>query len=130
MSVTIWCFLAKDEHIFPVDIDEMKTVGHLKKKIKEEKPGELKDVDADRLGLYKLPIDNTFEESEEFLNRLSQNLNINARLRSKSQILEAFPPGQEYLTLVQKPPGQSIDPRRCPHSCLNTPCSSPHQCTL
>ena len=116
MSVTIWCFLAKDENIFPVDIDEMKTVGHLKKKIKEEKPGELKDVDADRLGLYKLPIDNTFEESEEFLNRLSQNLNINDRLRSKSQILETFPPGQEYLTLVQKPPGQSIDPRRCPHS--------------
>ncbi|EGZ17267.1 hypothetical protein PHYSODRAFT_431598, partial [Phytophthora sojae] len=36
----------------PVDIDENKLVGHLKKAIKAEKPNDFKDVDADKLQLF------------------------------------------------------------------------------
>ncbi|EGZ27517.1 hypothetical protein PHYSODRAFT_284109 [Phytophthora sojae] len=37
---------------FPVDIDEEKSVGHLKDAIKAKKPNDFKDVDADKLQLF------------------------------------------------------------------------------
>ncbi|KAG2965403.1 hypothetical protein PC120_g27235 [Phytophthora cactorum] len=37
---------------FPVDIDENKSVGHLKDAIKAKKPNDFKDVDADKLQLF------------------------------------------------------------------------------
>ncbi|KAL3670320.1 hypothetical protein V7S43_004631 [Phytophthora oleae] len=49
--VTIFCAIPGPGSVFPVDIGTTQTVGHLKEKIKEEKPNVTR-FDADMLKLY------------------------------------------------------------------------------
>ena len=56
-NYTLYCFIETiNVEAFPVDIDPNKTVGHLKKFIKNEKQNDLKDVDADKLMLWKVDV--------------------------------------------------------------------------
>ena len=53
MMITLFCAIVGVQgSAFPVDIDTNKSVGHLKKAIKVEKPNDFKDVDADKLQLF------------------------------------------------------------------------------
>jgi len=123
MSLTNWCFFASEEGdiIFPIDIDETKTVGHLQERIKERKPG--KFVDADRLRLYKVDINPSGKQQDRVdrLKKLSQDLEEGNALEVEQQLLEVYhdrSPGKKRYIIVQSL-GQSIDPinpRRCPHS--------------
>jgi len=57
MSYTFLCFLIGDRATFPVDIEQTKLVGHLKKEIKKEIPNTLNHIDAKDLTLYKVEVD-------------------------------------------------------------------------
>jgi hypothetical protein len=54
--ITINCWVLSDDLdcVFPVDIDREKSVGALKKAIKEEKKPAFDHIPADRLGLWKV----------------------------------------------------------------------------
>jgi hypothetical protein len=68
---------------FPVTMERSETVGHLKKAILKEKPNDLKDVDADRLILYKveLPDDENLEQSAH--DATKEELRVPSRVLSK-----------------------------------------------
>ena len=58
IDLDIFCLLHPDDnpsqHIFPVTVRSDRTVGDLKKKIKQEKTNDLKDIDANKLILFKV----------------------------------------------------------------------------
>ena len=63
MSHPYWCFLAGDSSLFPVKFDdETATVGELKDKIKEKKPATLGHIDANHLTLYRVEVDESYDE--------------------------------------------------------------------
>jgi hypothetical protein len=65
-SITLFCWvLDKSECPFQIEIAKDKTVGHLKRTIKEEKPNTLIKVDADQLQLWNvsIPDDDQLEAS-------------------------------------------------------------------
>ena len=56
-NYTLFCLIENiSADSFSVDINPQKTVGHLRKCIKNEKQNDLKDVDADRLMLWKVDV--------------------------------------------------------------------------
>ncbi|CAG8645535.1 5837_t:CDS:2, partial [Paraglomus occultum] len=61
-SVTLFCLVHGDptERAFPVDIEQNKTVGHLRDKIKKKKRPEFDDIAADKLILWAVEISNMF----------------------------------------------------------------------
>ncbi|KAF9236576.1 hypothetical protein BU15DRAFT_28414, partial [Melanogaster broomeanus] len=54
--ITLYCWVRgqSTNHIFPVKISSTMTVGDLKEAIKDKKPVDFRDVDADALALYKV----------------------------------------------------------------------------
>jgi len=134
MSVTIWCFLAKGEHIFPVDIDETKTVGHLKAKIKEQMSPILDHIAAFSLRLYEVgtPKSDTKQKRISYLK--SKNLDEIEELDEEqdiSVILGVRLPEEKYYILIQRPLGQShrsealsSDPSVCDAAAETGPISS------
>jgi len=56
IDLNLNCFVYGDEpgRIFPIQIAQTKTVGDLRKAIKDEKKNAFRDVDADRLDLWKV----------------------------------------------------------------------------
>ncbi|KAF8975604.1 hypothetical protein BGZ46_008990 [Entomortierella lignicola] len=55
-KIKLFCVIDKDATIFPVEVAVDDSVGDLKKIIKNEKPIDLADVDADKLNLWKISI--------------------------------------------------------------------------
>jgi hypothetical protein len=57
-TITLICLVHGDRvrRAFPVDVDKSKTIGHLKKLIKQELPNSFCDVDAKELALWKVSI--------------------------------------------------------------------------
>src|SRR5258708_3115374 len=56
LDLNCWVLGDDPSHIFPIEIAESKTVGGLKKAIKEEKKPEFDHVAADSLDLWKVSI--------------------------------------------------------------------------
>ena len=53
--ITLFCWiLGISDHPFPVDIEDTRTVGHLKKAILKEKPSAFANIDPDQLTLWKV----------------------------------------------------------------------------
>ena len=71
-TYTLFCRLEDDPNgsPFPVETDPNRTVGELKKLIKNEKPNDLRDVDSDKLVLWKVspkkPIQNEATQSRAY----------------------------------------------------------------
>ena len=69
--LTLFCYVRGDDYsnAFVVDIDEDKTVAHLRKAIKEERRPQFDDVPADSLSLWKASvlINRDIKESVEAL---------------------------------------------------------------
>ena len=117
MSNTIWCFLAGGVDVFHVDIDQAKTVSHLKAEIKQQQPN-LNDIAPTDLTLYRVEIESSHSTSQitTQLNQLIQNLNKGDALDARQTLSAAFggsPPGKEYFALVHLPPSESIHSRAC-----------------
>ncbi|KAF8977857.1 hypothetical protein BGZ46_007074, partial [Entomortierella lignicola] len=55
-NIKLFCVIDKDATVFPVEVAVDDSIGGLKKRIKEEKPIDLSDVDADKLSLWKISI--------------------------------------------------------------------------
>jgi hypothetical protein len=119
MSNTVWCFLVGDTTIFPVDIDQTKTVGHLKEAITQKNRQRLADVDPDHLTLYRVEIDNEISRNKisriNALTLQSLSLNEDAALDEESQLSDIFgkTPGKKEYILAQPPEGESIVSRAC-----------------
>jgi hypothetical protein len=66
-TITLQCWVQGDDsdHIFPVEIEPTKTVGTLKKAIKDERQHSFQNVDAHALGLWNIsiPLDDSLNES-------------------------------------------------------------------
>ena len=113
MSVTIWCFLVGGPNLFPVDIDPTNTVAHLKIKIKEENPLDLKNIAPVYLKLYRLEVDDSDDEQNlvNHFNQLAQNSNMGDPLNSWTPLSEIWieaPQGKRYRIVIQAPKGESI----------------------
>jgi len=113
MSHPVWCFLVGGTDIFPVDIDQTKTVGHLKDEIKTKQQQKLDHIDATDLKLYRVEIEDSHATVQIIaqLNQFSQNLNEGNALDVRGQLSVVFrglPPGKSYYALAHPPKGQSI----------------------
>jgi hypothetical protein len=54
-SITLFCWILNlSNRSFPIDIDESRTVGHLKKDIVKEKPTTFATIEADLLEIQKV----------------------------------------------------------------------------
>jgi hypothetical protein len=54
-SLTLFCWiLGVSDHPFPVDIEDSRTVGHLKEAIVKKKPAAFANVDPDQLTLWQV----------------------------------------------------------------------------
>jgi hypothetical protein len=54
-SLTLFCWILEvSDSPFPVDIEDSRTAGHLKKAIAKEKPNTFANVDPDELILWKV----------------------------------------------------------------------------
>jgi crinkler effector protein len=84
---------------FPLDIESHATVGHLKDAIKEKKKNDLKDIDADRLTLYKvsIPYGKNLEQLARQAIREAPELDVSPRKLSK---VFQEPIGEEEISIV------------------------------
>jgi len=111
MSSDIWCFLVGDVNIFPVPYEAV-TVGRLKDKIKE-KTQALKDVGAHHLTLYRVEVNNSYNEPNlvNYLNQLAQTLDMGNPLDPRTPLSEIWieaPQGNSYYIVIQAPESESI----------------------
>jgi hypothetical protein len=92
---------------FPVDIEETRTVDHLKKEIKTEKKEEFNALDADALNLYKINVDGSNEDYIERVNRLALDLSSLKTLdplKKLSKVFEGTSPPEETIHILVQPP--------------------------
>ena len=118
MSYTLFCFIPGSNSVCLVDIDETKTVGHLKDEIKKRNTKTLATVDVQELNLYRveigIEISNNRDTLVKELNQLSQNLNKALVLHEARQLPVYFGEGERpstgkgYYILVLVPEGESI----------------------
>jgi hypothetical protein len=99
--ITINCLVRGEsvQNAFPVDIEKSKSIGHLKDKIKDKKSVEFRDVDADRLELWKVNISGDDGAALEQL-----VLEDNKKLWPLWKILKVFPaePADENIHVIVK----------------------------
>ncbi|KAF8924178.1 hypothetical protein BGZ47_004168, partial [Haplosporangium gracile] len=87
---------------FSIDIDQTKTVDHLKDHIKAKKTNDFQDVDADKLTLWRVTIPDDNLDSVITLNALGDTTQlINPRTRL-SKLFPESPDDNTYI-LVQRP---------------------------
>ena len=121
MPYTLFCLIPSSKSYFSIDIDENKTVGHLKKEIKKEKSVELKALDADALRLYKINVDisdkNKRQKIIEEIYQGDYEFTSKEFLHPIDELEVVFessaPPRQTIHILVLLPEGESMDPRMC-----------------
>jgi len=115
MPNLVWCFLVGDADIFSVDIDQTKSVDHLKDEIKTKQQSKLDHIAAADLTLYHVNI--KFDESDEQqhitrANEVFQDLSKHKPLSSSlklSTIKGGFGFSDGFLhILVQLPPSESL----------------------
>lgn len=106
-TITLNCWVYRDdvENIFPVEIPKNKTVGFLKKVIKDETP-EFRDVAAKHLRLHTIRIPG---DDDEYLKDELKQLSFEdkPRLNSRTKVSKLFPESDEgegeWLIVVDEP---------------------------
>jgi hypothetical protein len=96
-------------HIFPIEIAESKTVGALRKAIKDEKRHAFKHVDADTLVLWKvsIPVNRSLTENLGKLNFVDEGSLLPVNRLSK---VFSDQPEEEHLHIVvRSPPAGELD---------------------
>ena len=115
MVYTLFCIVLGQKSTFSVEVDETQTVGELKRAIKNTKPIDFKDVDADHLTLHqiKIVISDNDDEYDNVMNGISQPdyvFDPKHTLIPTSKISKYFEQGPEgdIHILVELPKGKSI----------------------
>jgi hypothetical protein len=100
-NLTLFVFVIGLERPFSVDIEQSKTVDHLKKAILKENPHDLKDIDARHLDLYKvdIPDDNDLEQMAPRAAR--EKLEVPSRKLSK---IFTTAPAEEVVSILVEIP--------------------------
>jgi Crinkler effector protein N-terminal domain len=102
---TIFCVTVGENNVFPIEIKSSKTVGTLKKMIKEEKKNRFANIDADSLELYHVEI----PDDEHLAKAVNQRFNtepVLKALRATEELSSLFPETPAKKTvhiLVQTP---------------------------
>ncbi|KAI1294265.1 hypothetical protein EDD11_008201, partial [Mortierella claussenii] len=110
-QLTLFCLVDGESTPFPVEIEAAKTIGSLKKAIKDEKAIAFADVDADMLTLWRvsIPVADDDDDDDE-LPILLNNIPKNDKKRLKAvanKVTEVFgnePAEKMILVIVQRPP--------------------------
>jgi len=114
MSLHIWCFVVGNACTFSVKIDPAETVDDLKRAIKVETHCTLNAVHTDRLMLYQVALDKSYDKKKRMneLNRFSQHLNECTELDEHQELSVYFDggpsPGKGYYIIVHISEGESI----------------------
>jgi hypothetical protein len=110
---TIFCLLEDRGGPFPVDIDQTRTVGHLKDAIRSKNPVTLATVDAKDLTLYH--VNRKYDEKldkearDEQVNKALQDVDPLESLHKLSNLPDTFPDKENMVhIIVRLPPGESI----------------------
>ena len=90
---------------FPIDIEQSKTVGDLKKAIKDEKPNVLQGVDADQLTLFKVELPDDDEALGRIVPRDFDNQTKLKPSRELSKVFKEQPPAETVSIVVTPPDG-------------------------
>ncbi|EGZ23507.1 hypothetical protein PHYSODRAFT_480338 [Phytophthora sojae] len=134
--VTLFCaIVGAAGSAFPVDIDEKKSVGHLKDAIKAKKPNKLKDIDAGDLQLFLAKkADGGWLPDDDDLDRMLQN-NVDTskmeKLRASRNLEELFGTGASlgknvvHVLVVVPKPKQAISASIVSQDGVFDPCSDP-----
>src|SRR5258706_5380539 len=129
---TVFCLLEGETVHFPVEIDETKSVGGLKKSIKEERPDV--DVVAVKLELYQIDVDaSDLQKAIKDVETLAPKLIPTDRLNPTLDLSDIFPEGvprKKIHFLVRVPNGESFSSRPARDVAeivlsLTTPCIVP-----
>ena len=112
-KITIFCIILGDNRAFSVDIEETKTVDHLKDEIKMKRKHDLVGCDAVWLELYQLKGINFDAPYLEKVRKISQDLGGQESPKldlwlELSTIKGGFPKGMLHI-LVEPPAGESIN---------------------
>ncbi|KAF9984581.1 hypothetical protein BGZ65_000110 [Modicella reniformis] len=108
-KLRIWCVVDGESASFPVDnFPADGTVGHLKKAIKEEKPNDFANVDADKLTLWKVSLSDICDEQPILLE--SEIVKDKSKLSSKTPLSQVFPqePRDDDYIIAQLPQPDGI----------------------
>ena len=107
---TIFCLVHGEPatNAFPIEIDENKTVGTLKKLIKSEKENDFHDIDANKLRLWSvsIPVNDT-SALEELVLENDKNNGVQELLPVK-KIKNIFPdePADEHIHIIVERPSR------------------------
>jgi hypothetical protein len=107
---TVFCIAVGENVAFPVEIDKDKTVGQLKKLIKEEKPTAFAGIDANLLDLYRLgfPSRNLSQSMNSL--QLEQLQRLEDVTEPLEDVFQGAPKTRTIHILVQPPrSGKSTD---------------------
>src|SRR5258706_4557021 len=112
---TVFCLLEGETVPFPVEIDETKSVGGLKKSIKEERPDV--DVVAVKLELYRIDVDaSNLQKAIKYVETLAPSLITADRLNPTQKLNKDLPSGpldDQIHILVRVPEGESFNSLSC-----------------
>ncbi|KAG0195610.1 hypothetical protein BGX28_001002 [Mortierella sp. GBA30] len=99
------CLADGEKTTFPVEIESTKTIGQLKKKIKEEKTPEFDDIAADRLTLWRvsIPIINGDKSSILLRNIVVDDKEELGPATRLSKVFTNKPPEETIHIIVQRP---------------------------
>lgn len=99
--IKLFCILDGDSSAFEVKLDADDSIAALKKAIKEEKPSDFQDLDADKLLLYQIAIPD--EGTQVNLNNVDSPKPL---LKATTEIAEVFgtaPPKKTIHVIVRRP---------------------------
>ncbi|KAF9307624.1 hypothetical protein BG003_000453, partial [Podila horticola] len=103
--LTLFCLVDGESTPFPVEIEPTKTIGGLKKAIKDEKAIAFADVDADMLTLWRvsIPVVPKKERKEISLADVPSNEELD-ETDDVSDVFKETPPKKTIHIIVQRPP--------------------------
>ena len=121
MEYTLNCIVLGEASVFPVKINDAQLVGELKKAIKNEKPNDFKDIDADHLTLHRIRINLDASDEDEYDRILDEVSQPGYVFTPKRKLRDVWEISQYYgdpsyrqrgaiHILVEPPQSKSIDP--------------------
>ncbi|KAF9336882.1 hypothetical protein BG006_006990 [Podila minutissima] len=102
--LTLFCLVDGEatSRAFSVDIDRTKSVGHLKKLVKSEKP-RFDDIVADELSLWRISVSDDNQGSAVMIDALDDKTELNNPRTRLSELFPESPDDNTYI-IVQRPP--------------------------
>ena len=108
-TFTLYCVVEGESTSFPVEISSDKSIGQLKKAIKLEKSNDLRDVDADKLTLWKvsIPVIAANKHQPVLLSAIDSPTEIEDPTDDIADVFTKTPPKKTIHIIVQRPSGNA-----------------------